>query len=58
MLEWGGGFCDKCIAVVGAPVVFDLASVCGGIGIFTQINSKSLPYKLPEMCFETVRDDQ
>jgi hypothetical protein len=34
LLEWAGGLCDKCIAVVGAGVFFNLASAYR-IGILT-----------------------
>jgi hypothetical protein len=41
------GLCDRCIAVVGTTVCFDL-TICNAIWIFAWLNSsKLLPHKLP-----------
>jgi len=50
LLEWAGGLCDKCIAVVGACIFFFYLAVAYGIGIITWISSsKLLPHKLSEI---------
>ena len=61
LLEWAGGLCDKCIAVVGARFFYFLfffififyLAIAYGIGIITWISSsKLLPHKLSEIdCF-------